>query len=189
MAAVDDRHFPSIILDNVLIRLISRPNKKLKRFIVQGMVVADIGSGPGFFTIPMAELVGKNGRVYAVDSDDMAIGRLNSKAKKMGVDDIILAKTSSASDLSFIPDNSVDFVWSNNVVCCMLDHRGAFSEVKRILKVGGTAYLSITKFSPKSGPRTVFEEEWERLLLTSGLSILKRGERLTTRWAIVAKRI
>ena len=37
--------------------------------VKQGMKVADIGCGPGFFTIPLARAVGQRGAVYAVDSE------------------------------------------------------------------------------------------------------------------------
>ena len=33
----------------------------------KGKTVADLGCGPGFFTLPLAELVGPTGQVYAVD--------------------------------------------------------------------------------------------------------------------------
>jgi ubiquinone/menaquinone biosynthesis C-methylase UbiE len=35
--------------------------------VVNGMTMADLGSGPGFFTIPMAKATGEKGLVYAVD--------------------------------------------------------------------------------------------------------------------------
>ena len=35
-----------------------------------GMKIMDIGCGPGFFTLPMAELTGKDGLVIAVDIQD-----------------------------------------------------------------------------------------------------------------------
>ena len=40
-----------------------------KAGITKGMMIADLGSGPGFFTIPMAQMTGEKGLVYAVDSN------------------------------------------------------------------------------------------------------------------------
>jgi tRNA A58 N-methylase Trm61 len=34
----------------------------------QGQVVADFGTGGGYFSLRFAEIVGKNGRVFAVDA-------------------------------------------------------------------------------------------------------------------------
>ena len=40
-----------------------------------GGAAVDIGSGPGYWTIPMAELLGPLGRVYAVDLSEETIVR------------------------------------------------------------------------------------------------------------------
>jgi tRNA A58 N-methylase Trm61 len=36
-----------------------------------GEVVADIGCGAGFFTLPLAKYVGKSGKVYALDTSSL----------------------------------------------------------------------------------------------------------------------
>jgi len=46
------------------------------------MTVLDHGCGPGFYTIPLAYLVGEKGMVYAVDSDRKSIQALEDKLKK-----------------------------------------------------------------------------------------------------------
>ena len=35
----------------------------------QGQVIADIGAGGGYFSLRFAEIVGENGRVFAVDTN------------------------------------------------------------------------------------------------------------------------
>ena len=47
-----------------------------------GMTFVDIGCGDGFFTFPAARFVGNKGRVYGIDADDGAIGRMKQKALK-----------------------------------------------------------------------------------------------------------
>lgn len=42
--------------------------------------VADFGSGKGYFTIPFARLVGRDGKVYAVDIQDSALDEVRSRA-------------------------------------------------------------------------------------------------------------
>src|SRR5882762_10231373 len=47
-----------------------RPDRVLKALRVRrGAVVADVGSGPGYFTTRLARAVGPRGRVYAVDPE------------------------------------------------------------------------------------------------------------------------
>jgi len=50
-----------------------------------GMVFVDVGCGDGFFTLLAAEVVGKTGKVYAVDTDASAIERLKRKASEKGL--------------------------------------------------------------------------------------------------------
>lgn len=43
------------------------PQQILRPFVTEGMIALDIGPGMGFFTLPMARLVGRRGKVIAVD--------------------------------------------------------------------------------------------------------------------------
>jgi ubiquinone/menaquinone biosynthesis C-methylase UbiE len=183
MKTVKDRRIPTFLTDNFLRRLFSPPEKMLSKFISAGQVVADIGSGPGYFTVTMAEIVGKEGRVYAADFDSRSIEALTRKAEKHNYSEIIDARTTSAANLSFIPNATVDFVFANGLLCCMLDHEGAVREVERILKPEGKAYLSITKRLRKKDPRTVGEVEWRNLL--QRFDVLNQGQNFMSRWAIV----
>ena len=63
-------------------RLVHNPEKILRGLIREGQTVADLGCGPGFFTIPMAELVGENGRVIAVDLQQGMLDMLKVRAER-----------------------------------------------------------------------------------------------------------
>jgi ubiquinone/menaquinone biosynthesis C-methylase UbiE len=78
-------------------------------------VVADLGCSLGYFTIPLAELVGPEGKVYAVDLNKKSIRSLEKKVEKGGYRNIE-SHASSAADLSFIKDNSVDFVLASGLL-------------------------------------------------------------------------
>ena len=54
-------------LDNRIRRWFQNPQKILSPYIKEGMTVLDIGCGPGFFSVEIAHLVGKTGRVIAAD--------------------------------------------------------------------------------------------------------------------------
>jgi ubiquinone/menaquinone biosynthesis C-methylase UbiE len=171
-------------MDNFVRRWFSPPKKKVSEFLSAGSVVADVGCGPGYFTIPMAELVGSTGKVYAADSDPTSIKALRAKSEARRLENIIEAHTTSAANLGAIPDLSVDFVFANAVLCCMVDHSGAVAEVKRILKPQGIAYLSITKAYRRKDPKAVNNEEWKRIL--EGFRVRENGEGLLTRWSTVS---
>src|SRR5208283_103345 len=178
-----DRHLPTFVMDNFVRRWISPPKKKVSKFISAGSVVADVGCGPGYFTIPMAELVGSTGKVYAADSDPKSIKVLRAKSDAQRLENIIETHATSAANLGAIPNQSVDFVFANAVLCCMVDHAGAVAEIKRILKPQGLAYLSVTKLFRKKDPKAVTREEWRRIL--EGFRLREDGEGFLNRWATV----
>jgi ubiquinone/menaquinone biosynthesis C-methylase UbiE len=176
-----NKHFPLFAHDNPFRRLFSSPNE-FYSYVAEGQAVADLGCGPGYYTIALAERVGPEGRVYAVDLDEQAVRELEKAADKLGFHNIE-AHASSASDLSFIKDGSVDFVLANGLLCSMADHRqSAVNEIRRILKPRGQAYLSLGSPPPLG---FVGRAEWEKIL--DGFSVKRRGGFLQ-KWALVSKK-
>lgn len=56
------------IYDNALLIKIKDPYKILENIgLKKGMVVLDIGSGPGFYAIPALEIIGSEGKFIAID--------------------------------------------------------------------------------------------------------------------------
>lgn len=84
----------------------SIPQRHIEPYVTKGQVVADLGCGLGYYTFALAECVGSEGRVYAVDLKEDYIRALEEKADKRGYRNIE-AHASSVSDLSF-KDESVD---------------------------------------------------------------------------------
>jgi ubiquinone/menaquinone biosynthesis C-methylase UbiE len=181
-----DKHFPLFVNDNLFRRLFSSPNEFCS-YVTKGQAVADLGCGPGYYTLALAASVGPEGRVYAVDSDEKAIRALEKKADKRGYKNIE-AHASSPSDLSFIKDASVDFVLGNGLLCSMAptQHESAVNEMRRILKPAGRAYLSAARgFYSYMG-----RAEWEKIL--EGFRVERRGGDgflpISDRWALVSAR-
>lgn len=183
--AGDDHTRWLFLQDNPLRRLVTRPKKFVSQYLSRGAVTADLGCGPGFYTLAIAEAVGPEGKIYAVDSDEKSIRALKSKMSKYGYQNID-AQVASAAEVDFIHDHSLDFILSNLVLCCMADHEGAVKEMKRLLKQSAQAYLSVAR-----GPRTkdlnaVSKAEWRRIL--EGFHVIKERADLTARWAVISLR-
>jgi len=176
-----DRYLPVFIMDNFIRRLIAPPEKKISKYVSDGAVTADIGCGPGYFTMAMAEAVGARGKVYAVDADPNAIKALRAKVDKRNFHNTIKSQTTSAADLKFIPDGAIDFAFANGLLCCMKDHMGAIAEIKRILKPNGLCYLSVAKLSRRNDPRAVPKREWDHIL--NGFEIKEIHDGILNRWA------
>lgn len=182
--AVDDRRLPLFLLDNLVRRVVQPPRRFLARHLGPGDRVADLGSGPGHFTLAMGRIVGESGRVHAVDFDAKAIARLERKAARRGLGHLVEARVASAADIDFIPSGSLDFVLAEGLLCCMQDHDGALRQIVRILRPGGKAWLSVMKGGPARDPRSVTPTEWASIL--GGLRVHRSGEGLFTRWALVS---
>jgi SAM-dependent methyltransferase len=54
----------------------------------KGEVVADIGSGPGYYTFKFAAMVGERGRVYAVDTNRQHTDYVSKLAKRLAVKNV-----------------------------------------------------------------------------------------------------
>ena len=142
-------------------RLFEPPQKLIAPYVKKGQVVADLGCGSGYYTFALADIVGPKGKVYAVDLGSKCIQALKKKVDTNSYHNIE-AHSASASDVSFIKDKSVDFVFAYGLLCSMADGReSAVSEIKRILKEKGEAYLSLGAVPPFG---FVDQEEWEKIL-------------------------
>ncbi len=107
-------HVALAIIDPIN-RLFGPPQKLVGPYVKKGQIVADLGCGRGYYTLALAELVGPEGKVYAVDLDTKNIQVLKKKVDK-GHHHNIKMHASSAADLGFIEDKSVDFIFANGLL-------------------------------------------------------------------------
>ena len=90
-----------------------------------GQVICDMGCGNGFYTLKLAQLTGKTGRVYAVDIQQKMLDMLQRRAHAVQVQNIVpLLGTETNPRL---PENSIDLV-------LMVDVYHEFSQPAAMLK-------------------------------------------------------
>ena len=70
-------------------KLGQNPYKILGPHINKGMKVMDYGSAMGYFSLPMAKMVGDTGKVYCVDIQKKMLEKLQQRARKAGLENII----------------------------------------------------------------------------------------------------
>jgi ubiquinone/menaquinone biosynthesis C-methylase UbiE len=167
---------------NPLSRLFENPQRSIEPYVRKGQVVADLGCNTGHYTLALAECVGPEGKVYAVDLREDYVGGVEQKANELGYHNIE-GHATSASELSFIGDESIDFVLANGLLCNVPKHRPkVVNEIKRVLKSTGQAYLSLGSYPPFG---FVNREEWKKIL--AGFRVVRRGGFLQP-WALVFKK-
>lgn len=94
--------------DNPLRRIFHDPVTILGSYVRRGDTAVDIGPGMGFFTIPLAKLVGPAGKVIAVDIQPRMLSALAARAQKHGVAAII--RTHLAEPDSLALREKADFI-------------------------------------------------------------------------------
>jgi demethylmenaquinone methyltransferase/2-methoxy-6-polyprenyl-1,4-benzoquinol methylase len=81
------------VMDSPLRYRLSNPVAILEGAGIQpGQEVLEIGCGTGFFTVPAAELVGSEGRVYALDPHPLAIEEVTRKIQDAAVANVSLIR-------------------------------------------------------------------------------------------------
>jgi len=129
-----------------------------------GQVVLDFGCGSGTYTIPAAKLVGKRGRVYALDISRRALDRMEKKAKQEGLKNIVRIDASGSEEIR-LEDETVDLILLIDVLREIDDREALFDEAYRILKQSGLVSIY---------PMHVAEEEVERVATSRGLNLEDR---------------
>lgn len=179
----ENRYIPNFVL-NAPVRSISRfPLRIVSGYLKDGYTVADIGSGPGYYSLRLAALR-KNINVIAVDPNPSAVKYLEGIIQRKGINNIKVVKE-PADLISSIEDCSVDFVFSHLMLCCMSNHDGAMEETMRILKNGGNAFISVNRSSSPSDSRDLTSSEWESI--KKRFNVVADGNSLISRWAIINK--
>jgi len=97
----------SPMLAHPLRRILQNPEKILGGLVREGQTAADLGCGPGFFTIPMARMVGESGRVIAADRQGRMLDYVRRRAEKAGLGDRV--RTHQCREDSLGIDESLDF--------------------------------------------------------------------------------
>jgi len=124
-------------------KLIHDPEKILARYVQQGMRVLDIGSGMGFFSLPMAAMVGENGCVICIDLQDKMLSGLARRAQKAGLTDRIECRRSQDNSLMVVDfDGTVDFALAFAMAHEVPDKDRLFREISAAVRQGGKLLLT-----------------------------------------------
>ena len=108
------------------------PERLLRDYVKKGMIVLDLGCGPGFFTIPMATMVGETGKVIAVDIQQGMLDRLKARIRGREIEGRIQLHRSAEQRIGL--SETVDFALAFYMVHEVPDQEEFFHEVKSILK-------------------------------------------------------
>ena len=114
----------------------NKPDEVLKALeLQQGQRVADIGVGGGYFALRFAEIVGADGRVFAVDTDQNFLEFVKESAKEKGL--VNVETVLAAKDTAPLPEKSIDLIFMRNVCHHLANRLRYFKKLKTALKSEG----------------------------------------------------
>jgi len=172
------------LLVNPLRRLFENPDKILSPFIHEGMTVLEPGCGMGFFTLPLARMVGPNGRVVAVDLQSEMLSVLQRRAEKAGLQKRIEVRLAEPGMLG-VKDlyGKVDIVAALHMVHEVPDRAAFFTELRESIKPGGKLLI----IEPKGH---VSQGQFEQTVITAkkaGFEFESPSEKLGGRSALLTR--
>ncbi len=147
----------------------------------KGDCLADLGCGPGDYSIYASPIVGRNGRIYSLDRNEFMIGSLKEETVRMGLENVI-PMVSDITERIPLEDGLVDICLLSTVLHIPdVTERACFlgCEIGRILRPGGR--LVVIEVCVREGggfgiPRhlRISPEETESLMALSGFHATRR---------------
>lgn len=130
------------VLASPVRKLVQNPGRIFGSCVTEGMVVVDVGAGMGFFTLPLARLVGESGKVVAVDLQEKMIRALGRRADKAGLGSRIEGRVCGPDSLG-LGDmaGKADLVCALYVVHEVPDTAGLMAQFADVLAPGGRLVL------------------------------------------------
>ena len=103
-----------------------------------GMVVGDFGIGSGAFSEEMSKQVGNEGKVYAVDIQDLLLSRTQQHFLELGINNTeFIHGNLEVEKGSKIADNSLDLVLLSSIFFQVENNENLVKEAIRVVKNGG----------------------------------------------------
>jgi ubiquinone/menaquinone biosynthesis C-methylase UbiE len=125
--------------DNIFRRIFQNPDRILRSYIKPGWTVLDVGPGMGYFTLPLAKLVGDSGKVIVADLQQKMLDGVYRRALKRGLQDRIKLHLSSSDNIGIV--ETFDFCLAFWMVHEVQDKPRFLGEISSQLKPGGFVLL------------------------------------------------
>ena len=130
-----------------------------------GQTLLDVGCGPGFASVDLAELVGPGGRVISIDRSRRFLDHLEGLRRERGLENLELHELDL--DQAALPASGADGAWSRWVFAFVKRPRELLARVARALKPGGVIvqheYFDYSTW--RTAPRCAELEEFVDLVM------------------------
>ena len=151
-------------------------------YVREGMTVLDIGCGPGFFSVEMAQMVGDSGRVIAADLQEGMLEKLRSKIHGTELEQRITLHKCPEGRIGV--SDKVDFVLAFYMLHEIPNQREFFEEAASILKPDGLVLIVEPPFHVS---KSAFEETIDKAR-EAGLTPVERPRVFLSKTVVLKKR-
>ncbi len=157
----------------------------------KGDIFLDAGCGDGYMSITASEIVGDEGKVYAVDVWEKSINAFKEKIENENIQNI---EASVADITQKIPvdDESIDLLYMGNVLHGFVENNeeeSVMKEIQRVIKQGGSfAVVEFKKEESNHGPPLnirITSEDVEEIVKNYGFSVKNVEEVGTYHYTII----
>jgi predicted methyltransferase len=172
-----------------------KPSELISRLSLKnGDVVADVGSGAGYFSLKLSPVVGRSGTVLAVDVRKMPLAFLWIRALLAGLHNIRVIV--GESDNPHLPAGTVDVVLIANTYHEFAAPESMLDHTLKSLRPGGRLVVIDRSWSGRSEvehQHQISPAAVEAQLRQKGLKILEREDQFIRRpeeqwWLLIAQR-
>jgi ubiquinone/menaquinone biosynthesis C-methylase UbiE len=156
--------------DNPVRRLFQKPETILQGIVRPGDRCLDLGCGYGYFTIPMARIVGDAGTVTAADLQPEMLAGVKRRAEKSGVSSRIRLHEVDSQDLQL--KDFFDFALAFWMLHEVPEPGGTLRQIRAFLKPGGRFLL----VEPKGHVKEAAFKQTVQIAETVGFSMVREVE-------------
>jgi len=100
-----------------------------------GKIVLDLGAGPGFASLDLAQLTSPTGRVIAVEQSEPFLASMQRRLEAEGIDNVE-RRLGDVQTLD-LEDESIDVAYARWVLCFVADPEAVVARVAAALRPGG----------------------------------------------------
>jgi SAM-dependent methyltransferase len=156
----------------------------------RGQVVAEIGSGPGYFTLRLARAVGPSGRVYAVDPEPAMLEALRERVGRSGLRNV--TPILGLPDDPLLPSGSCHLALIVNAYHHFADGPALLRRLTRALRPRGRVVN--VDWAPRETPvgppleRRVAPDAFIRAARGAGLRLIRARDLLPHQYFLVLER-
>ncbi|MEY2601799.1 MAG: hypothetical protein QOJ36_1118, partial [Verrucomicrobiota bacterium] len=108
-----------------------------KAGVIDGSRVLDVGAGPGYATVDLAEIVGPTGHVVAVERSNNFVNAIKNAVGTRSLSNVEVHELDLMND--DLPGGPFDFTWCRWVLCFVSNPDLLIKKIASVMRKGGRA--------------------------------------------------